>query len=172
MDGTRSTGAPRLYLVKPDSSERRLGARVTHTVLVVEDEDSIREFLRSALESEGYFVVAAADGAEALDICQHVRPDLILLDLMMPRLDGLGFLHEFRRRSATADVPIYLMSAVRTAADHAQAAGVSGVFLKPFDLDDLLDTVDRALRQSVGVSGNAGAQRPSAGHGHLAGGRQ
>ena len=117
------------------------------TVLIVDDEDGIRDFLRSAFEAEGYTVLAAADGLAALMLCEHFRPNAILLDLMMPRLDGLGFLHEFRRRHGVDACPVYIMSAVSTAVDHARAAGVDGAIVKPFDLDEVLDLIAHAVSE-------------------------
>lgn len=153
MVARRKTARGSLRLVNPNPNQPWLGSRGQSIVLVVDDEDSIRQFLRSALESEGFGVLTAGDGEEALSLCAHTLPDLILLDLMMPRLDGLGFLHEFRRRfGSDADRPVYIMSAVRTATEHARAAGVAGVFVKPFDLNDLLDTVQRELHQPGGGS--------------------
>ena len=146
--------------MQPKSAGRWVGRHACASVLVVDDEDAIRDFLRSALEAEGYLVTQAADGVQALIACEQHVPDLILLDLMMPRLDGLGFLHEFRRQFGTKDVPVYIMSAVRTAVEHARAAGVTGVFVKPFDLDDLLDTVANTLRgRGFGTGGDAGRDR-------------
>jgi two-component system, OmpR family, response regulator MprA len=130
---------------------------ITRTVLIVDDEDGIRDFLRSAFEGEGFTVLAAADGEAALALCQLYRPDAILLDLMMPRLDGLGFLHEYRRRYGVETTPIYIMSAVSTAIEHAQDAGVAGAFVKPFDLDEVLSTIDGAVQanaQAAKTTGN------------------
>ncbi|HEU5314663.1 MAG TPA: response regulator [Chloroflexota bacterium] len=121
------------------------------TVLIVDDEAPICDFLRSAFESEGYTVLVAADGIAALGVCEHYQPDAILLDLMMPRLDGLGFLHEFRRRYGVDACPIVIMSAVSTAVEHAEAAGVAGAIVKPFDLDALLDLVGRALGRGAAI---------------------
>jgi DNA-binding response OmpR family regulator len=115
-------------------------------VLIVDDEEGIRDFLRSAFQAEGYTVLAAQDGEAALQLCEHYVPDTILLDLMMPRLDGLGFLHEFRRRHGVDVCPIIIMSAVSTAVEHAAAAGVTGAVVKPFDLEELIDMVADALR--------------------------
>ncbi len=146
--------------MKPPASEPRLDPRDTPAVLVVEDDDSIRRFLQSALEAEGYRALTAGDGVEALTLCERHRPDLILLDLMLPRLDGLGFLHEYRRHFPGQSAPVYIMSAVRTAAEHAKAAGVTGVFVKPFDLDDLLETIARTLhRRTGGLGGDPGRSR-------------
>ncbi|MDQ3701343.1 MAG: response regulator [Chloroflexota bacterium] len=113
----------------------------TPTVLVVDDEHAIRDFLRAALEVEGYNVLVAEDGLHALSLCECYWVDVILLDLMMPRLDGVGFLHRFRHRSRPDMASIYIMSAVRTAMEQASAAGVAGAFIKPFDLDELLDAI-------------------------------
>lgn len=114
-------------------------------ILIVDDEDAIRDFLRSAFEAEGYAVLAAGDGVAALALCERYQPAAILLDLMMPRLDGLGFLHEFRRLHGLT-TPIFMMSAAWTATAHAQAAGVTGAFVKPFNLDEVLEAVAAAVR--------------------------
>ena len=126
---------------RPSWSSRQDGP----TLLIVDDEDGIRDFLRSAFESEGFTVLAAVDGLSALSVCERHEPDAILLDLMMPRLDGLGFLHEFRRRYGVEACPIVIMSAVSTAVEHAEAAGVAGAIVKPFDLEVLLDMVNETL---------------------------
>ena len=114
-------------------------------MLIVDDESGIRDFLRSAFQAEGYTVLVAGDGEAALQLCEACLPDVILLDLMMPRLDGLGFLHEFRRRYGVDVCPIIIMSAVSTAVEHARAAGVTGAVVKPFDLEDLIVMVGEAL---------------------------
>ena len=82
------------------------------TVLIVDDEDAIRDFLRSALEAEGYVVLAAGDGIDALALCERYQVDVILLDLMMPRLNGLDFLARLRQRQGLDGVSIFLMSAL------------------------------------------------------------
>jgi DNA-binding response OmpR family regulator len=122
------------------------------TVLVIDDEDAIRDFLCSALEGEGYAVLAARDGLAALALCERHDVDVILLDLMMPRLNGLGFLSRFKQRYGLEGVAVYVMSAVRATVDHAAAEDVAGAFVKPFDLDDLLDTIasDVASRRRNG----------------------
>jgi DNA-binding response OmpR family regulator len=111
------------------------------TVLVIDDEEAIRDFLCSALEGEGYAVLAARDGLAALSLCERHAVDVILLDLMMPRLNGLGFLSRFKELYGLDGVAIYVMSAVRAAVEHAAPGDVAGAFVKPFDLDDLLDTI-------------------------------
>ena len=107
------------------------------TVLVVDDEPNIRSFVRMVLEYEGYNVETASDGCEALTKARDCAPHAILLDVLMPELDGVGFLREWGATPARGDVPILLMSAVDTPI-HAEALGAHGVLLKPFDLDVLL----------------------------------
>jgi DNA-binding response OmpR family regulator len=121
---------------------KRIG---TPSVLIVDDEDAIRDFLRSAFEAEGYTVLAAGDGEAALALCDRYRPDVVLLDLMMPRIDGVGFLRQFRRAHGH-DTPIFMMSAAWSAIERAQKSGVTGAFVKPFDLDEVLDAVTAAVR--------------------------
>jgi DNA-binding response OmpR family regulator len=129
--------------------ERRqpAGARPRATVLVVDDDDAIRDFLRSALESEGYAVLAAGDGMDALTLCERYPADVILLDLMMPRMGGLAFLARFRQLHGPDGADVFVMSAVRAAVEQAAAEGVAGTFVKPFDLDELLDTVGAAAER-------------------------
>jgi DNA-binding response OmpR family regulator len=135
---------PRLRLVESRAGRPRPRPSDEPTVLIVDDEDAIRDFLRSAFEAEGYRVLAAGDGRAALALCERYEPDVVLLDLMMPHVDGIGFVHEFRRAHGL-DTPIFMMSAAWTAVEHAQAAGVTGAFVKPFDLDDLLNTAASAV---------------------------
>jgi DNA-binding response OmpR family regulator len=80
-------------------------------VLLVEDEDGLRRVLRDLLEREGYHVVEAADGVEALDEIDRHAPDLIVLDLNLPRLDGYGVLSHLRARAATVRLPVLVLTA-------------------------------------------------------------
>ncbi|HEX2186888.1 MAG TPA: response regulator transcription factor [Chloroflexota bacterium] len=123
----------------------------------MDDEDAIRDFLRSALEAEGYRVLAAGDGEAALSMCERYRPDIILLDLMMPRMDGLGFLRHFHRRFGKDAAIIFIMSAVAAAVEHVRGSDVAGAFIKPFDLDELLETINAHAHRG------GGRQRDNAG---------
>jgi CheY-like chemotaxis protein len=115
-------------------------------VLVVEDEDTIREVLVTALAEEGYAVRGRAQSSQALELLSSWMPDLILLDLMLPGLDGWGFLTERQRRGLGADVPVIVVSASRQGlADARTNAQVVAVLPKPFNLDVLLETVERIL---------------------------
>ncbi len=110
-------------------------------VLVVDDDSSIRELLHAALLEEGYEVVPATDGQDALSIIERWKPDVIVLDLMMPVMDGWTFARRLRERY---DIPIVALSAVTDLARHAKGLGARDVIAKPFDLDSLLPKVARA----------------------------
>jgi CheY-like chemotaxis protein len=114
-------------------------------VLVVEDDIVIGEVIRDLLESEGYRVVVANDGATALRLVQAARPSLILLDLRMPRLDGRAFLAQLGPRTG-ARPPVILTTAANESVQEAMAAQVEAVVAKPFRLDELLAAVARHIQ--------------------------
>ena len=116
-----------------------LEAHPTATVLVVDDEPAIREVIATLLEDEGYQVRHAKDGIEALDALNRSRIDLIVSDMVMPRLDGASFVRRLRRRGHL--MPVILTSAVYADVD---LPGVRFV-PKPFEIDRLLGTVASAL---------------------------
>ena len=117
----------------------RAGERL---VLVVDDDPDILQTLGLCLSSEGYRVLMAANGKEALDILDHEHPSVILLDLMMPVMDGWQFVAELDHRGRR-DVPLLILSADRSVQGHAQQLRASGHLAKPFDLDDLLGKVQQ-----------------------------
>jgi CheY-like chemotaxis protein len=116
-------------------------AQVGKRVLVVDDDASIRELLSTVLEDDGYEVVPAKNGQDALAVCDRWRPDVIVLDLMMPVMDGWTFAKRLHERD---DIPIVVLSAVTDLARHAKTLGAKEVVGKPFDLDQLLPKVARA----------------------------
>jgi len=111
-------------------------------VLVVDDEPDIRATVLAMLEIEGYDVDEAANGADALHVIEARPPDLILLDMRMPVLDGWGFASELRRRGH--GTPIVVMTAARDAARWAGDIAAAAFVAKPFGLDDLITAVERA----------------------------
>jgi CheY-like chemotaxis protein len=118
-------------------------ARSCAAVLVVEDEPDIRDTLRDILEMEGYRVRCASNGREALAaLAEMPRPELILLDLMMPVMSGYEFLKELRANDALATIPVTVVSAV---GDQPVGHG-ENVLRKPVDLDTLLHTVGARCR--------------------------
>jgi two-component system chemotaxis response regulator CheY len=117
------------------------GARI----LVVDDDESIGEFVSMALADEGYDVVTALNGATALELIERERPDVILLDMRMPIMDGWEFARRYREMTGP-HAPIIVVTAARDASDRAAQIEADGVLAKPFNLDDLLGLVDRYAR--------------------------
>jgi len=116
-------------------------------VLVVDDEPSVAQVIVDALADEGYEVRWAANGREALAALGAWLPDLIVLDLMMPVMDGRAFRAAQRCLSgAAAQVPVLVLSGMREARATAEALNAAAVLTKPFDLDDLVATVGRLLK--------------------------
>jgi CheY-like chemotaxis protein len=114
-------------------------------VLVVEDDPVIREVLRDALRDEGLDVREATNGGEALDLLEQWRADVILLDLMMPVMDGWAFREAQSRRPDLRDIPVVVISA-KHHVQGAQADLRAAVILpKPFDIDHLLAIINRLI---------------------------
>ena len=112
------------------------------TVLVIEDDPDMREIERTALSCGGHEVMLAHNGSEGLRALEGRRPCVILLDLMMPVMDGLTFLVERRRRGVAADVPVVCVSAGgEEMVSHALRLGAKECIPKPADLDELCDRV-------------------------------
>jgi CheY-like chemotaxis protein len=114
-------------------------------VLVVEDDDVIRQLITVNLELEGFDVVTAVDGQDALDKVLEAKPDVITLDVMMPRLDGWETATQLRANPDTAHIKVVLLSARAQETDlqHGERIGVDAYLTKPFDPDELIDTVKR-----------------------------
>ena len=115
-------------------------------VLVVDDDDSIREFVGLALSEEGYEVLSAPHGAAALDMIGELQPDLILLDMRTPIMDGWQFSRAYRQMPGP-HAPIIVFTATRDAADSAAQISADGYLAKPFDLDDLIALVGQHTGQ-------------------------
>ena len=114
-------------------------------ILVVDDDDAVREAIAETLEYGGYSVESAADGLQALAKVKAALPDAIVLDLMMPVMDGWAFLERCRKEDLCSDTPILLTSAVRQLEETARELRVQACLSKPFDLDELLLVVGRLL---------------------------
>jgi CheY-like chemotaxis protein len=116
-------------------------------VLVVDDYDEVRLVTRRALESFGYTVVEASNGAEAVKLAQTETPDLILMDLSMPHMDGFATMHRLRKMLGLRDVPVIALSAhtAREIRDDALAAGCRDFITKPVPLEKLRAALARFL---------------------------
>ncbi|HEX9103777.1 MAG TPA: response regulator [Polyangia bacterium] len=112
-------------------------------VLVVEDDIDILSSLAELLRDDGYDVVTAANGYQALGQVKAHDPELIVLDLMMPQMDGWRFVRELRQRIPSSRAPVVLMSAAPDLAGEAERLGVAAWVQKPFRLDELLRLAHR-----------------------------
>jgi CheY-like chemotaxis protein len=121
-------------------------------ILVVDDEEVIRNNVRRLLELEGFAVICAAGGHEALEVAGSQLPDVVVCDLVMPDMDGYAVLRGLRARPETAAIPFILLtaSAGEGERDIALRAGAAYYVTKPFDLKELLAAVRRAVKQAKG----------------------
>jgi len=116
------------------------------TVLVVDDEEAIAEAVRARLQSEGFQVVVAGDGPEAIGLCERIHPDLVVLDLMLPGMDGLEVCRQIQRERW---VPVLMLTARTEEADKVAgfAVGADDYLTKPFSLRELVVRVRAILRR-------------------------
>ncbi|MEI6447012.1 MAG: response regulator transcription factor [Actinomycetes bacterium] len=122
-------------------------------ILIAEDDRAAREALVRALELEGYSVDAVADGAQALESIEAERPDLLLLDVMMPDVDGLAVCR--RLRAHGSDLPILILTARTETSDRVVGldAGADDYLPKPYELNELLARIRALLRRTIGGAG-------------------
>ena len=129
------------------------------SVLAVDDDASIVEMIRMGLEAEGMHVLSASDGAEALEVLRKEHVDVVLLDIMMPRVDGWMALMEIRNDPATADIPVIMLTAKTQdlARILAFKQGVQQYVTKPFNLTELIVRIQSLMRGRPrgGLPGNA-----------------
>lgn len=124
------------------------------SVLVVDDEPAFREGLRQALKQEGFVVHLAADGEEALEVYRAHRPDLVLLDVMLPRMSGIDVCREIR---ASDDTPVIMVSARNEEIDAVVAleVGADDYVTKPYRVRELVARMRTVLRRSGGAGGRS-----------------
>lgn len=124
------------------------------TVLVVDDEEDIRKLLRLILEKDGFVVETAEDGQQARDQIDRRCPDLILLDLKMPRISGYQLFAELKSDEKAKNVPIIVITALTQGSDQgdeewARRMGADGFLTKPFDLDELSRHVEEMVSKLI-----------------------
>ena len=122
-------------------------ARLKRKVLLVDDEDALRRVMKDLLEREGYIVSEARDGVQALDQVDRVGPDVIVLDLNLPGLDGYGVLSHLRSRPATADIPVVVLTAKSDEDNEVRVfqLGADDFLTKPFRARALSARLDAVL---------------------------
>ncbi len=118
---------------------------VSHSlyILVVDDDQAMRNMLETVLLDEGYLVILARNGKEGLELVSKQRPALVLLDLMMPVMDGWQFLEAIKQIPEFQDLPVLLLSASRQLASTAKENAVKAFLPKPFELVKLLAYIDQ-----------------------------
>ncbi len=114
------------------------------TVLICDDEPSLRELIRISLDGP-YRFVEADDGEESLELARSVRPDVVILDMMMPRLSGLEVLNQLRRDEGLSDTPIIVLTAQPATREQALSAGADIVMVKPFEPEQIIAAVEEVL---------------------------
>lgn len=127
------------------------------TVMIVDDEPNLVELVAINLQRAGYRVVRASNGLDALRQIRTSRPDLILLDLMMPELSGIEVARRLRADPATSSVPILMLTARGSESDQVSgfAAGADDYITKPFSIRVLLARVEAALRRAPSIAGES-----------------
>lgn len=118
------------------------------TVLIVDDEPTIRLLVRATLEEAGYRSIEAADGRDALELARSERPDAVLLDIAIPHVSGLDVCRQLRQRPETAGTPVLFLTGLGHAEEQQAAgeAGGQGCIFKPFQPADLVSRLAEALR--------------------------
>ncbi|MEV5279113.1 response regulator [Streptomyces sp. NPDC051994] len=133
-------------------------------VLVVDDNKVIRQLIRVNLELEGFEVVTAADGAECLEVVHQVRPDVVTLDVVMPRLDGLRTAARLRSDPRTSRLPVAIISAcTQYEVENGLAAGVDAFLAKPFEPAELVRVVRQLLHREAPPSADGSRESGRAG---------
>ena len=130
-----------------------LSVAMSKTILVVDDMESLRTMVKSYLTQEGFRVVTAANGREALFVTRQERPDLVILDLMMPELGGFDFINAYAREG---DAPIIILTAKVEESDKILGLelGADDYLIKPFSMRELTARIRAVLRRAEKVSGN------------------
>ena len=118
---------------------------VTRRILIVEDQADVAQLIDVVLKGEGYTVAIAKDGAQGLMLARDWNPDLILMDIMLPGVDGGTLIARLREEPETAELPIIAMSASRTLRDRTAELQADALLSKPFDVDALLVQVQFLL---------------------------
>ncbi|MFG2572288.1 PleD family two-component system response regulator [Streptomyces sp. NPDC048481] len=155
----------------PVPTYSRVVSGTSGRVLVVDDNKVIRQLIRVNLELEGIEVVTASDGAECLDVVHQVRPDLVTLDVVMPRLDGLGTAARLRADPRTRDLPLVIISAcTQYEVESGLDVGVDAFLSKPFDPAELVSVVRTLVERERGREAEAEREGGGGGEDDHAGG--
>lgn len=138
-------------------------------VLVIDDEENIIEFIRLGLRYEGFQVESASNGEVGITSAQRINPDLVILDVMMPGIDGLEVCRRLRANPITQDVPILMLTAKDEVRDRITGlkTGADDYLTKPFDFDELLERIRAILRRQNRSKVNSGSASPGDANGQI-----
>jgi len=120
-------------------------------ILVVDDDERTRKMMEAMLTPQGYGVILARDGKEGVNVARSVKPDFILMDMMMPEMDGFTACYEIKSNPATKGIPLFMLTAVSYPGNKQMAEqvwGADGYLTKPVDLQELLNTIRLFLTDS------------------------
>ena len=116
-------------------------------ILIIDDEPDVVHILRYRLEKNNYEVSSAVNGAEGLVQLEQSIPDLIILDVIMPRMNGLEFLHKLRESDRFADIKVIVLTGEESFGQVFRAEGIEHYLVKPFDSDELMDKVEELVEK-------------------------
>jgi len=116
-------------------------------ILIVDDEQQLALAVKIRLQSRGYQVVTAGDGKQALEAIEKEHPDLVILDILMPVMDGYSCIREMNSRFGRGKIPVIVLTARDRMKDLFDLEGIEDYVVKPFDHEDLLARIDRALKR-------------------------
>ncbi len=123
---------------------------MSKVILIVDDDQQVRTLLRRLLFESGYTTIAAADGRQGVELAKTGKPDLILMDILMPDMDGHVACHIIKTDSAIKEIPVVMLTAVNSEPSEviAKEVGADGYVTKPFIREKLLDTISQFLPTS------------------------
>ena len=126
------------------------GSKEEKTILVVEDEENIRTLLAMRLKVSHFRVLTAGDGDQGLAVIREKKPDLVILDLMLPKITGYELCRMIKFDEALKSIPVIILSALERQVDRERAsqAGADAYFIKPFELDLLIIKINQLLQHS------------------------
>ncbi|MBN1901654.1 response regulator [Candidatus Sumerlaeota bacterium] len=121
-----------------------------HTILAIDDENDVLLIIKTALSSQGYKVLTASNGYDGLALAEDNCPDLILLDLRMPEMDGMEVLEKLRDNEKTQKIPIIILTGISEKKQIRDALdkGITYYIVKPFECQDLISKIDLAIKSS------------------------
>ena len=129
-------------------------------IVLADDEVQLALAIKIRLQSRGFQVVTATDGQQALDLIDKEKPDLVLLDVVMPVMDGYFCLREINQRFGRGTIPVIVLTARDRMKELFELEGIEDYVVKPFDHDDLLVRIDRALKRRAQANDAPGSMPP------------